>query len=290
MSRAGFPTLAFSTLACPEWDPSTVVGRAVRDGYDGIEWRGGPDGTVRTEWSAAERADLRDRAEDAGIRSIAVTTYTNLVSGDRGAVAASVADAVDHAELAADLGAPTIRVFLGISDDEADRATLAGRAVDAIHELLDRVRPIGVGVAIEPHDDHVLATSIAPVLRAIADPRLGVVWDLGNGWSGGEAPADAWPVYEGRIRYVQVKDGTGRAESWTLCNLGEGDVPIGDALDRLARAVAAGDADWPPVCVEWERAWHPELEPADTVLAPARQWLASQVRTAIERARLRPHP
>src|SRR5204863_6512990 len=48
----GGPRLAFSTLGCPEWDAETVVEQAAAGGWDGVEWRGGPDGTVRSAWPA----------------------------------------------------------------------------------------------------------------------------------------------------------------------------------------------------------------------------------------------
>jgi len=237
------PTLAFSTLACPEWDATTVVDRAVRAGYGGIEWRGGPDGTVRTDWSTASRARLRRRLDDAGLRSVAVTAYTNVISGDARVVDSSIDDAVRHADLAADVGAGTVRVFLGTSDDDAGRRTITARAIEGLGRLLERIGPGGVGIAIEPHDGHVLASSIAPILEALPSPRLGVVWDLGNAWSVGERPSDGFAVYDGRIRYVQVKDGTGRHASWGLCDLGAGDVPIPEALERLAQsAVEIGRA------------------------------------------------
>ena len=77
--------------------------------------------------------------DEAGLESIAVTTYPNLVSGDPAVVRASLADAVAHAELAADLGAPAIRVFLGEPDDPASPPVLLRRGVDALRELLGRV-------------------------------------------------------------------------------------------------------------------------------------------------------
>jgi sugar phosphate isomerase/epimerase len=282
VSEAHVPTLAFSTLACPEWDAATVVQRAVRAGYGGIEWRGGPDGTVRSDWSKTARSQLRRQLADAGIQSVAVTAYTNFVSRDPGVVQQSIDDCLRHVELAADLGAPTVRVFLGTSDDAAAVPAATAGATDALRRLLERLAPNGVGVAIEPHDDHLRASSIAPILEALPDPRLGVVWDLGNAWSAGESPREGLAVYEGRIRYVQVKDGTGRGGSWRLCPLGEGDVPIGDALERLAALTVVRGESWPPVSLEWERAWHEDLAPADAVLEPARRWLAERVAAAID--------
>ena len=68
--------IAFSTLACPEWDPGQIVDEAASIGYDAIEWRGGPEGHVQPTWSQGQRADLRRHMADRGVRALAVTAYT----------------------------------------------------------------------------------------------------------------------------------------------------------------------------------------------------------------------
>ena len=273
VSGGGAPVLAFSTLGCPEWDAETVVERAAAFRYDGIEWRGGPDGTVSTAWSAADRRRIRRRMADAGLTSVAVTAYPNLITSDRPARQRSVREIRSHVDLAADLGAGSVRVFVGIRDDAASDEALVGRAVDGLQEALDHGRERGVGLAIEPHDDHVRAESIRPILAAIPDPLIGVAWDIANAWSVGEDPEEGVRGYAGRIRYVQVKDGVGQNADWRLCGLGDGEVP----LERALRALVASTADGriPPISLEWERAWHPDLAPPDVALPAARSWLAA---------------
>jgi sugar phosphate isomerase/epimerase len=279
------PLVAFSTLACPEWDAATVIARARAGGWDAIEWRGGDDGTVRTRWPAARRTRLRRAIEDAGLHSIAVTGYPNLISVDPTTVARSIAHAVAHAELAADLGAPALRLFLGARDDAAAEAVLRDRAIRALDELLERVRPIGVTLAIEPHDDHVLAESIRPILDALPGPGLGVVWDIGNAWAIGEEPRVGLAAYAGRIVWVQVKDGTGRGPTWRLCELGAGEVPLDDALTRLVLDCRRAGRDIPPISFEWERAWEPGLAEAATALPRAHAWLLEHLDGALDAGR-----
>lgn len=269
--------LAFSTLACPEWDALEVVAKGAAHGYDAIEWRGGPDGTVRTSWADGRRRELRGALLQAGLSSVAVTAYPNLISGDPGEHAASIDGIVEHVELASDLGALAVRVFLGIADDEAPEDELCRRAVAGLEEALERTRGVGVALAIEPHDDHVRAERVRPVLDAVDDPRLGVVWDIANAWSAGEIPAMGLSAYDGRIVWVQVKDGSGRGRDWRLCELGAGEVPLGPALADLAAALAARGAPMPPISLEWERAWHPDLASADVALPAARLWLAQRL-------------
>ena len=93
----------------------------------------------------------------------------------------------------------------------------------------------------------------------------------------GEDPAIGLAAYDGRIAWVQVKDGTGIGETWRLCDLGEGDVPIGRALSRLRPGSALAGHDIPTISLEWERPWDPELAPAEVALPRAHAWLMTHV-------------
>jgi sugar phosphate isomerase/epimerase len=72
------------------------------------------------------------------------------------------------------------------------------------------------------------------------------------------------------LRYVQVKDGTGRLPDWHLTIVGEGEVPLARGLGFLARSHPTT-----PVSIEWERPWHPELPPAEVALPAGIAFLRS---------------
>jgi sugar phosphate isomerase/epimerase len=276
------PLLAFSTLGCPDWDAETVIRRARAMGFDGIEWRGGPDGTVRTTWSERRRAAVRAAMDDAGLRSIAVTAYSELISGDADVRAASIDDLTEHAALAADLGAPWVRTFVGVADDAAPPDELRRRAVAGLATALARVAWCSVGLALEPHDGHVRARDVEPILAAIPDPRLAVVWDVANGWAAGDSPEVAFEAYDGRIAWIQVKDGTGHGDTWQLGPIGAGEVPLQDALALVVARSRQRQEAVPPISIEWEMAWHPELDPPDVALPAGLRWLRTTL-AAIER-------
>jgi sugar phosphate isomerase/epimerase len=273
MTEGARARLAFSTLGCPEWDAERVVAAAATYGFDGIEWRGGPGGTVGSGWPTKRRRALALTLARAGVSSIAVTSYPNLISGDRAERARSVIEIIEHVALANDLGAPVVRVFVGIQDDRAGDDALHDRAVAGLAGALDATSGSGVTLAIEPHDAHVRAEAIQPILAAIPDARLRIVWDVANAWAAGEAPETGLAAYAGRIAYMQVKDGRGRGAGWQLCALGEGDVPLDAALDALAARASADGAAMPPISFEWERAWHPSLAPPEIALPAARRWI-----------------
>jgi sugar phosphate isomerase/epimerase len=254
------PVIGFSTLACPEWSASEVVEQAARMGFDGIEWRGGPDGHV-LGLGTAELRSLRRRMDGHGLRAIAVTAYTTFVDPDPGVRQASVDDLVRHAEVASELGATDVRAFPGERVDETPIVGLLDRMADALLIADERLRGSGIVIAVEPHDDVVAPTVIAPLLERVGGPGIGVIWDIGNAWSAGEGPSVALPVLRPWLRYVQVKDGCGRGPTWRLTRIGEGEVPLGRAIAALRSS-----GRLPALSIEWERPWHPTLPPASDAL------------------------
>src|SRR6266498_5961107 len=111
--RHAMNTITFSTLACPSWPIETVIANASEFGYDGIEWRGGPQGHVNPGMLAPQKAALRQMCSDAGLMALAVTAYTSFVSNSAEVQQANVDEVRRYADLAAELGAHYVRVFLG---------------------------------------------------------------------------------------------------------------------------------------------------------------------------------
>jgi sugar phosphate isomerase/epimerase len=258
------PRVTFSTLACPHWSLETTVERARGMGYDGIEWRGGEAGHVKPAWSQAQRTALRERMRDANLFSLAVTAYTAFVSGNKITRAANVDDLKRHIDLAADLGARYVRAFLGELEPGQTLAQAYPYVIEALERALPYAAQVGVGIAIEHHDDFIRTAALVPILEHIQHPQLGAVWDIANAFSAGEMPDAGVRNLRDRIFYVQVKDGVGADRQWRLTNVGEGQVPLGHALKLLRGQDYHG-----AFSVEWEYAWHPDLEPPERALPQA---------------------
>ncbi|HEX6268687.1 MAG TPA: sugar phosphate isomerase/epimerase family protein [Anaerolineales bacterium] len=258
--------VAFSTLACPNWQIETVIAKATGYGYDGIEWRGGSQGHVQPDMPAGRKALLRQRSSDAGLMSLAVTAYTSFVSNSAEERQANVDELRRYADLAAELGANYVRAFLG----ELPKGTNLDSSVyekisDCLNAASEYANSVGAKIAIEPHDDFVRSTDVAPVFnQSQSHHALRVIWDIGNAFAAGEDPADGFALLKDHLGYVQVKDGKGRAAQWRLCPVGAGDVPLGRAFDLLIANDYQG-----AFSVEWEYAWHPELDPPEIALPAA---------------------
>ena len=257
--------VSFSTLACPNWSIETIIAKASEFGYDGIEWRGGPQGHVQPTMPNAQKAVLHKRSMDTGLIAVAVTAYTSFVSPLVQERQSNLDELRRYADLAAELDAPYVRTFLGeLPEGTALDSSLHEKISDCLNVASEYAESVGVKIAVEPHDDFVRTSTIVPLLSRVQQPALRVIWDIGNAFAAGEDLEEGFGLLKNRLAYVQVKDGRGRAPDWKLCPLGEGDVPLKQAFELLLTHNYEG-----AVSVEWEYAWHPELDPPEIALPAA---------------------
>ena len=257
--------ITFSTLACSNWKIETVIAKASEYGYDGIEWRGGPQGHVQPNMDAAKKTLLQQKCSDARLTSLAVTAYTSFVSNSIEEREANVDELRRYSDLAAELGANYVRAFLGELPQGAHLdSSIYKKISDCLNTAAEYAESVGVKIAIEPHDDFVRSSSVVPILKEVQHPALRVIWDIANAFAAGEDPAEGFVLLKDRLAYVQVKDGKRYGYKWQLCSLGQGNVPLAQALELLLAHGYQG-----AFSVEWEYAWHPELDAPEIALPSA---------------------
>jgi sugar phosphate isomerase/epimerase len=204
----------------------------------------------------AERTRVRTLLSHSGLELVAVDSSIRLTDDQPEVVAGRIARFL---ELAAGWGSPLIRVFGGPGDRDS--------AVLALRLAAREAERIGVGIALETHDEFSSATSVAAVLDAADSPAVGAVWDMVHTNRMGETPDGVVARLGERILDVHVKDArrTEPGGSWLdgfgYVLLGEGEVPVRSCLQALQ---AAGYEHW--VVAEWEKRWHPEIEEPEVAL------------------------
>ena len=260
--------IALSTLACPSWSINTIITKASEFGYQAIEWRGGPQGHVQPMMLSLEKAALRKMSQDAGLRALAVTSYTSFVSLLAEERQSNVDELRRYADLAAELGAEYVRAFLGeLPENTNIDSSIYKNISDCLNAASEYAVSVGVKIAVEPHDNFTRSASVSPLFdRDWSHPDLRVIWDLGNTFAVGEDPHEGFALLKDRLAYVQVKDGIRQDSGWQLCALGQGNVPLARAFALLLEDGYEG-----AFSVEWEYAWHPELDPPEKALPMALQ-------------------
>ena len=269
--------LAFSTLACPGMSLTDAVALGRSAGYEGVELRLIDGELIDPGMPAAERARVKEIVGRAGLPVISVDSSIKLTDDDPGPQLAS------FLELASDWQAPMVRVFGGdlpdADPDRRDRLTAAARVLEAAVPAAER---LGVRIGVETHDAFSASAVLAELLALVSSPVVGAVWDSHHPYRMGESPRQVWDNIGPRVLLAQVKEARAdpmRKDGWQLVLLGEGEVPVREMLGLLADG---GYPGW--VSVEWEKRWHPEIEPPEVALpqhlAVLRPWINERQDTA----------
>jgi sugar phosphate isomerase/epimerase len=241
--------LAFSTLGCPGLPLADVAEVAASKGFRGVELRARDGEPVHVHLGAAERRAAAATLSRRGVDVLAIASYVKVADGSADEEGV-VTDAIAHGRLAADLGAPFLRVFPG-GATYAPATTLDDAAVRRLCRIQDGLAGTGVSLALETHDSHPRAADCRRILDRC--PGVVAIWDALHPWRSGEPPADTARLLAGRIGYVQVKDVASRTDL-TPVPPGDGVLPLREMADALRRTGYDGWVSW-----EYERAWFPEL-------------------------------
>ena len=205
-----------------------------------------PDTGVHRGLSADERSSVRQRVEAAGLEISALAGYVGVCEPgpDEPVVEALVADLT----LAADLGAPGVRVFprgddpsIGARRLKAGSATAAG---------------LGLRVLVETHDQMATGAAVARLLDEAACPRPPARSGTCSTRGGTVSPRPTHSALLGpHLAYVQVKDAIS-AQDTTPVPMWTGTVPLEESGELLR---SWGYSGW--VSLEWERTWYPQVAP-----------------------------
>ncbi len=243
-----------NTLGAPNWDLEETAGKAREYGYAGVDLRLLDGEVISLESVRANRDRLRALFPVHELPVAVLATSVRLATADPSIRQKTLDEARAWIDLAAELDVPVIRYFAARTPPELDLE----RSIQAVGELLaqlaDHAAAAGVKIGVETHDEFASSTAVARALALAPGPSVGAIWDLFHTARMGETPAHALDTLGDRVLNVHLKDGRRNSDGWQLRLLGEGEIPVKDALRLLAER---GYADF--ISVEWEKKWHPEL-------------------------------
>ena len=255
--------LAFTTLACPGWSWEQIVQRAVEYGYQGLELRGVEgemDLTKAAPFTGGRLAATKHTLQD---RNLAIPCLdTSCRFDDESVIASAIDEGKRHIDLAAELNAPYIRVFGDTMRDNQARQKIIEQVINGLTALAQHAEGTHVQVLIESHGDFARVQNLQDVLQVVQHPHVGVLWDVHHPYRFFSEPlADTYEKLKDRIRHVHLKDSIITDKGVRYCLLGQGDLPIEEALRLL---VNGGYHGW--ISFEWEKRWHPEIEEPEVAL------------------------
>lgn len=270
-------SIGFSTLGCPDYTVDQVIDIAVQNGFDGVEirfLRGQVDLAQLEELAPDQIAHTRRRFDDAGIGVACIDTSIRFTSLSDEEQRTRMELAEQSCRIAVDLGAPFLRVFGGtlpadLTGTEDRRRHLAevARALNSVAEL---TADHGVTTLVETHDDFCTSAAIEELWAEGVSDKVGVLWDSLHTFRFGESPRETWDVLGDRIRHVHVKDSrVASPEQFDFALPGEGNAPLPEIVSTLRDNGYAGYVDF-----EWEKAWHPEIEPPEVAIPAFARYMA----------------
>jgi sugar phosphate isomerase/epimerase len=269
-------TACFSSLGCPEASLLDTAALAGEFNIPCLELRALQSTTdLPTLLSAFPGGwrGVKEHLDQRGLQVRVLGTSGKLV----GNTEANWQEMLAFAELAEALHAPWLRIFGGgtwgteLRFDDYQEAAAMLRRWDAER----RSRGWSVDVLVETHDAFSASTPCLRLMEEIGRP-VPLIWDSHHTWRlGGESPSESWEALSPCVKHVHWKDSIDRPSArhpFTYVLPGEGEMPIGDVMELLARDGFSG-----AVSLEWEKLWHPYLPPLADALQVCKGsgWLAA---------------
>ncbi len=269
--------IAFSTVACPDWKIERVLEAANEYGYQGIELRtmGGDASSLASEPDGASAAGIRRQFRDAGVDLICLSTGVALHYKKEFERHQAMNTARHCIDLAAELGAPQVRMFgYQIYPGEL-KAPALRRLCDRFTSIAEYAEQSGIEILIENAGTFARSKELWGLMQEIDHPLVNVCWNVANGATVGESPLTSVSVLHSRIRLAKVKD-TEIGDGSGFVPLGEGNVGV-ERFIEILRGIGYDGY----ISVEWDKAWLPSLaEPEEYLpqaIATLQEWMRLKV-------------
>jgi sugar phosphate isomerase/epimerase len=261
------PLLSFSTLGCPDWSFEKITDFAMHHGYKAIEVRGIQrqlDLTKCAEFSSPQNIEATLKLmKKKGLRFIDLGSSANLHYAEGVEREKNLEEGRKFIDLAAKINCPYIRVFPNNFPKDQDKNETLGLIAKGLLQLGDYAKNKNVMVLMETHGEVVKMDDIEKIMQLAEHPNVGLVWDVAHMWAvKKDPPVEAYRRLKKYIHHTHIKDMklVEGKEQYTL--LGQGEVPIFEAIDVLSKGGYKGYYSF-----EWEKLWHPEIAEPEIALA-----------------------
>lgn len=193
--------LSFMTFVCPDWTIDRIVKFAKEAGYDGVEIRvdARHKHGISSTSSAQTRREVKKLFAGEGVGVAAVATSVQLAVADAAAHKKHLDAAKANLDLAADLGAPVVRIFAGGGKPMTPK--IADQVAAAFDALGDYSKASGACPILECGHDIIKGwQEAAEVLRRVHTSNFGALWN--------HAKMDdaTFAALKARLRHFHVHD------------------------------------------------------------------------------------
>jgi sugar phosphate isomerase/epimerase len=251
--------LAFSTLGCPNWSLKQIVNCSVENGYKGFEIRGlagEMDLPKCPEFNKTNLPASLRLIKDNDIKIINLGSSVNLHFAQEEKRKSNLDDAKRFIDLAEQLECPFVRVFPDdLPPDQSVEQTL-DLIISGLITLGEYAKGSNVTILLESHGKVVYKDMLLKIMAGANHPKVGLIWDFFNMWVvTKESPKEVFDTLGKYIKHAHIKDANLVDGKPAYCLIGQGVVPLREAMDSLKSSNYKGYYSF-----EWEKKWHPEIQ------------------------------
>ena len=176
--------------------------------------------------------------------------------GDDGGYDYSVEELSKCIDIAHNLKAPYVRA-------KADKNAKAENVSRVIGAILDKAECLGVTVLLETTGIFSDTAALHEMLNSFASDSVAALWDMHSPYFDmGEEPETTVKNLGAYIKHVHIKDAVRDNGDISFCLIGEGELPISDAMLALRSINYDGF-----ISLEWSPAWCPELDSMEIIFS-----------------------
>ncbi|MEG1427335.1 MAG: sugar phosphate isomerase/epimerase family protein, partial [Oscillospiraceae bacterium] len=228
--------ISFSTLACPDYSWTDIYSMAKDIHFDGIEIRGlGEDiFAVKAKPFTDSQLPLTvKKLNELGLVIPCLASGCALKFKENHNK--NISEITQYIVLAQKLGTPYIRVLADLEPQpmgEVDDQYIA----DVLRVLGTIAEGFGVCLLVETNGVYADSKRLRALLDAIHSKGVAALWDMHHPYRYmGETPEETVGNLGAYIKYVHTKDSVIKDGKCEYRLMGEGDMPIAEMLDALAK-------------------------------------------------------
>ncbi len=260
--------IGFSSLVCPVWDLESILNRASELGFDGVELRGlgGELHLPLVPELAADPDALRRRFEQRNLELVCLGASSTMDSRNRRAAAVQKGVLVEFIELAARLGCPFVRIYVGEVQRRDHRRKALARIAGALESLVSVLSRNRVTLLVENGGDFPDSEAMWFLSDAVGHPAVRICWNQCHAMTVLERATSSIPRLGGKIGLVHICDASFDEQGVLLDYkpLGEGDVEVAGQINLLRGLLYDGY-----LVFDWPKWWVESLPGPDVILPQA---------------------
>ena len=246
--------LSFSTSGCLNFDVPEIIAMAKDVGFAGIEVRGFSDESRVTKTSPFHDDNLLETLAELSATLDIPCLSSGYVLGDRGERQGNIRGIRRYIDFASRIGVPYVRV-MGDRDGNEPDAEIDNTVYETALQLTYYAEEKNVTLLIETAGVFTDTARLRDLLERVGSDNVAVLWDVHNTYRySGESPETTVQNLGAYIKHTHIKDSSEEDGKLSYRMMGEGDLPITEAVMALRSIKYDGY-----ISFEWMESYLPEL-------------------------------